>query len=229
MSNITLNLTFALTELIRQGVSHDEAAKILTESNFYMEKVFDSLDVRNFSDTQSIMLRTMLTRLFISNEDFRTEEFSAQLSDSLKVNDIIIGHNKTFPKEVSITLCARAINKYMDFVFLLMLTESLSYDNYHALLKAGDEEIKKAIGSSLIIFEKISGGTISEMLFASILEDAINTSITPVLESISNNPKLRQHFIMEPRQLLVPVSAHVAEKVRNAVYLSDAIIKVASK
>lgn len=229
MSNITLNLTFALTELIRQGVTHDEAAKILTESNFYMEKVFDSLDVSSFSDSQSVILRTMLTRLFISSEDFRTEEFSSKIADSLKVNDVLIGHNKTFPREVALTLCARAINKYIDFAFLLMLTESLSYENYNDLLKAGDEEIKKAISSSLTIFEKIAGGTVSELLFASILEDAINTSITPVLESISKDSKLRQHFIMEPRQLLVPISAHVAEKVKNAVYLSDALIKVAVK
>ncbi|ELP5898575.1 hypothetical protein QTV49_000449 [Vibrio vulnificus] len=229
MSNITLNLTFALTELMRLGVNHDEAAKILNESNFYMEKVFDSLDVKSFSDSQSAILRTMLTRFFISSKEFRTEEFSSKIVDSLKVNDVLIGHNKIFPREVALTLCVRAINKYKDFVFLLMLTETLSYENYNALVKAGDEEIKKAISSSLKIFEKIAGGTISEILFASILEDAINTSITPVLESISKDSKLRQHFIIEPRQLLVPISAHVAEKVKNAIYFSDALIKVATK
>ena len=67
------------------------------------------------------------------------------------------------------------------------------------------------------------------MLFASVLEDAINSTITPVIESISYDSTLRQHFILEPEQLLIPLSIHVAEKVKGAIYLSDALIKVANK
>ncbi|MCY9865132.1 hypothetical protein OTK49_21670 [Vibrio coralliirubri] len=229
MENITLSLTFAITELARQGVSPEDAEKLLTESNYYMEKVFDSLDTTSYSEDQSAVMRILLTRMFLAAPKLRNDINCGELISSIKSSELLVGHTKLFPKELSLTVCARAMNKYNDFVFLLMLNEAFNYDTYHRLIQVGNDEIKKALGASLAIFEKIAGGNISVILFSSILEDAISTSINPVIDSISKDSTLRQHFIMEPRQLLVPITAHVAEKVKNAVYLSDALVKVATK
>lgn len=229
MDNITLSLTFAITELAKQGVSPEDAEKLLTESNYYMEKVFDSLETTDFTDEQKSVLRVLLTRMFLAAPKLRNDASCHELVSSIKANEMLTGHTKLFPTELALTICARAMNKYNDFVFLLMLNEAFNYDTYHRLIQVGNDEIKKALGASLSIFEKIAGGNISVILFSSILEDAISTSVNPVIESISKDSVLRQHFIMEPRQLLVPITAHVAEKVKNAVYLSDALVKVAAK
>lgn len=225
----TLSLSCSVAELAKHGVTPSEAGKILTDANFYMEKVMSELTLDNYDDDQIIILKSLLVRLFVVDEKNRNDGYVKELVDSFKTTNLVIGHNQTFPVELSITLCARAINKYSDFVFLLMLSESLNVETYNRLLKVGSEEIRKAIGASLSIFEKISGGTVSLMLFSSVLEDALNSTITPVIESIANDSTLRQHFILEPDQLLVPLTMHVAEKVKGAIYLSDALIKVASK
>ena len=225
----TLSLSCSVVEFAKLGVTPEDAGKILTESSFYMEKVFNKINLDGYSEEQKSILKVILVRLFVSREGNRCDEYTDSLILSIKSVELIAGVNDTYPIELSLILCSRAINKYVDFVFLLMLTESFSFDIYSRLISVGRNEIRKSIGASLSIYEKISGGTISLMLFASILEDAINSTITPVIESISRDATLRQHFILEPEQLLIPLSTHVAEKVRGAIYLSDALIKVANK
>jgi hypothetical protein len=225
----TLTITYALTELLRQEVSKEDAAKIMTEACYCMEKIVDGLDNSGLSEEQVAIAKAMILRMLISNEKYRNDEYCAEFIELMKTNDLLFGHNKTFPTEVSITMTARAVNKYNDFIFFLMLSEGLTYETYHSLVAVGKEEIHRSVASALSIYEKVADGNISMFLFSSILEDALSTSVTPVLEGISKSSKLRQHFIVDPRQVLVPISAHVTEKVKNSIYLADALIKTGTK
>ncbi len=231
MDTSVLNLSYSLLELIKKGCSQAEAATILQESVKYKDRVLGVLGSDKEIDIETLgVLNMILTRFFLTTDNYRSEEKCDELIKYLAIEQSLYQKDDFYnPELIALTSCCRAHNKYHDFVFQMMLTESLTYETYKRILNAGYDEIRSAVSKSLSIFDKVSSRGVTVILFSSLLEDAINTTINPVLKSIATNETLRKNFIVEPTLLLQPISLNVVDKIKNSLYLSDAIIKISKK
>ncbi|PSU89772.1 hypothetical protein [Photobacterium kishitanii] len=228
MKNSNLSVASLMFVLTQRGVSPEEAKiKLKTASDLVSDLIsegfFRGMDEYKTSVTKSLILRSVIST-DMSKGEFKENVLSAYSELKLSASE-----TSFFPAELSLTMLSRAVNGYKDFVMSALIYSKITVDEYNMLIKSGDDMFSEFLSKAISLFHSNSSSYSDIYTFCSLLEDIVSTTMFPLLEGFSANPILLESFVDKPLQTLVPMRVTMLDKLKNSIYLADALIKATKK
>ncbi|ELP6119028.1 TPA: hypothetical protein I7730_16370 [Vibrio vulnificus] len=225
--NTQLPLAFTVYELIKNGLTPAQALTEMKSVKAVIEKHVQSTgDYDQLSNEEQLVAQMMLSRALFSLPAEKRKPVLKWLIESKNDLDESWTNIKSVPSVlVSTTLC-RAFHKFDDFVLQLVLLDGLSMDRYNTLLQDVKNHQFELMRSCMSVYSENGSGELDLIMFCSLLEDILVTTLTPLFETVVNSTRVRRRFIEDTNQLLDVLHNQVLEKLKGSLMLSSELISL---
>ncbi|UKA04726.1 hypothetical protein [Photobacterium damselae] len=229
MSNDSLmaaNLTFILTMRHQSEFSNLDACQSLEGLGDVMRKLDEMGFFKRFGVNDRELARSIVARCVMVNNltaECVIEWFMAA-ADALSQQKGYVKSNNF--NELAITTLCRAMSKFSDFVYSLIVYGDVDLNKYDQIVDSSHEVFVEFIARSLAVFQKMKKNDpkTSGFLFLSLVEDILASTLNPLIEAISNDAVLRKQFVSNSHATLQTLRVHLNKKFNNTILLANELL-----
>ena len=227
-SLMAANIIFLLTQKKDEGFTDEDALDCISEVGRVLKGLDEKGFFKEFKKADLSSVRGLVSRNVMINNlsvDDVVSLYKKSIS-AIKVNkdQFISGDINAL---VATTLC-RAMGKYSDFVYGLVVYGDIDLDKYGEICDSANKVFVEFISRSVGTFEKIKArdNSVSTYLFLSIVEDIIASTINPLILAISDDVVLRKQFVNKSNSTLQSIRIHLNKKFNHSILLAFELMNV---
>ncbi|MGR5558266.1 hypothetical protein ACQKQC_18510 [Vibrio fortis] len=226
-SKTQLPLSFTVYELIKNGLTPEQALTEMRSVKTVIEEHVQSTgDYDRLTNEQQLVAQMMLSRVLFALPEEKRKPALKWLIESKVDLDESVTTVRTVPSVLVSTILCRAFHKYEDFALQLMLLDGLSVDKYNALLLDVKNHQLELMGACMSVYSENKPNELDLIMFCSLLEDILVTTLTPLFETVVSSTRVRRRFVEDTKQLLGVLHNQVLEKLKGSLMLSSELISL---
>lgn len=230
-SLMAANLTFILTMRHESTLSKSDASSSLTKMCDVMKKLDDNGFFKKFSVNDRDTARAIVSRAAMVN-NLTAESVVAWYKAGV---DAVTEQNTYVPtanfNELAITTLCRAMSKFSDFAYSLVVYGDMYLDKYDEIVDNSNKVFVEFIARSSSVFKKIKANDqkASSLMFLSLIEDILASTLNPLIEAISNDAVLRKQFVNNSQATLQTIRVHLNKKFNNTILLANELLELSKQ
>ena len=233
MSNDSLmaaNLIFILTMRNDSDFSKGDAVLAITRlckvmGNLDSMGFFDKFDEMDVESAKAIIARAVMIN-DLSADDV-VGWYQAGANAVAKPNPYV---GSVAINELTVTTLCRAMSKFSDFAYGLVIYSDISLDKYDEIIDNSNKIFVEFILRASLKLKSMrkNNGNVSSILFFSMLEDVLSSTLNPLIEAISNDAVLRKQFVNNSHVTLQTIRVHLNKKFNNTMLLADELLQLSN-